>query len=184
MLEFKRPLCNVWRDPGQQQGFQRGRGRAGASRKLTGLGWAREGWGELQKLKAEDPPCSRPWPDLGYLPLPRNPRQTVVQEADCTERSQQGPRRPGSQGGPMPDWDRGGRNKHPRALPTCQVRSVCRAQGWEGLGASSEQPIEARTAISPHLQMRKPKSRKFSDLPQVTQSLSGRAETHSCVSGT
>lgn len=98
MLESKRPLCNVWRDPGQQQGFQRGRGRAGASRKLTELGWAREGWGELQKLKAEDLPCSRPWPDLGYLPLPRNPRQTVAQEADCTERSQQGPRCPQGRG--------------------------------------------------------------------------------------
>lgn len=44
-LESKTPLCKVWRDPGQQPGFQRGRGRAGAARKLIGMKWAREGKG-------------------------------------------------------------------------------------------------------------------------------------------
>lgn len=81
--------------PGTAAGISKGRGRAGAARKLIGMEWAQEGKGELQKLKAEVQPCCRPCPDLGWLPLTRNPgRGWDRRQAAQTERSQLGPTLP------------------------------------------------------------------------------------------
>lgn len=81
--------------PRTTAGISKGRGRAGAARKLIGMEWAQEGKGELQKLKAEGLPCSRPCPDLGWLPLTRSPgRGWDRRQAAQTERSQQRPTLP------------------------------------------------------------------------------------------
>lgn len=69
---------------GTAAGISKGRGRAGAARKLIGMQRTQEGKGELQKLKAEGPPCSGPCPDLGRLPLHQKRRQRVGQEAGST----------------------------------------------------------------------------------------------------
>ena len=52
MLESKTPLCSVWRDPGQWQGFQRGRGRDGAGQEANRGGMGQGGEGGVAEIES------------------------------------------------------------------------------------------------------------------------------------
>lgn len=52
MLESKTPLCSVWRDPGQRQGFQRGRGRDGAGQEANRGGMGQGGEGGVAEIES------------------------------------------------------------------------------------------------------------------------------------
>lgn len=118
------------------------------------MGWAEGGPGELQKLKGEDLSCSRPWPDLEYLPLLLETpgRQWDRRQTAQTESSQQGPRFPQGQGrGTMPDWGQGWKEWIPQSTShvpgstltpgTMQVACAqCPVCTRHGAGRASEHP--------------------------------------------